>query len=161
MAATAVGVRAAADVQREAFDAIESADGAAVGIPRPKEMATFRAMRGNGSERLGLGGTRSATGAWHGSGLLAAFSPLFYADFRQVCHRRKKTPAVTVPQVRSVFSELLREPAAGPDRIAEVVNQVLRRKEEARIYHWYAATGEFPPRRPRMDSKSSLGRPFR
>ena len=27
------------------------------------------------------------------------------------------------------------------------VSRVLRRNEEARIYHWHAATGKFPPRR--------------
>ena len=56
---------------------------------------------------------------------------------------------MTVPQVRAVFTELLREPSASAERIAEVVSQVLRRNEESRIYHWYDATGQFPPRRPR------------
>jgi hypothetical protein len=60
-----------------------------------------------------------------------------------------KTPAVTVPQVRAIFTELLREPNPGAARIAEVVAQVLRRNEEARLDHWYAATGRFPPQRPR------------
>ena len=36
-------------------------------------------------------------------------------------------------------------------RIAEKVSRVLRRNEETRIYHWYAATGEFPPRRGQPD----------
>ncbi len=54
-----------------------------------------------------------------------------------------------MPQVRQVFSELLREPSPGAARIAEVVSQVLRRNEEARIYRWYETTGQFPPRRPR------------
>ena len=58
-----------------------------------------------------------------------------------------KTPAVTVPQVRAVFTELQREPAAGAERIAEVVSAVLRRSEESRIYHWYKSTGQYPPRR--------------
>ena len=56
---------------------------------------------------------------------------------------------MTVPQVRQVFTELLREPSPGAARIAEVVSEVLRRNEEARIYHWYRATGGFPPRRPK------------
>jgi hypothetical protein len=60
-----------------------------------------------------------------------------------------KTPAVTGPQVRAIFTELQRAPSASPKRIAEVVSQVLRRNEEARIYHWLKATGEYPPRRPR------------
>ena len=29
------------------------------------------------------------------------------------------------------------------------VSRVLRRNEEARIYHWYKKTGTFPPPRPR------------
>jgi len=54
-----------------------------------------------------------------------------------------------VPQVRALFTELLREPAAGAEEIAEAVSSVLRRNEESRIYHWHRATGELPPRRPR------------
>jgi hypothetical protein len=56
---------------------------------------------------------------------------------------------VTVPQVRAIFAKLLHTPAASPERIAAVINQTLRRTEQARIYHWYAATGTFPPRRPK------------
>jgi hypothetical protein len=56
---------------------------------------------------------------------------------------------VTVPQVRAIFTELLHIPAAGPEQIAEVINRTLRRTEQARIYHWYKATGQFPPRRPK------------
>jgi hypothetical protein len=59
-----------------------------------------------------------------------------------------KTPAVTVPQVRAIFTALLREPTPSPARIADVVSRVLRRNEETRLYHWYRATGGFPPRRP-------------
>jgi len=29
------------------------------------------------------------------------------------------------------------------------LNETLRRKEEARIYHWFKRTGEYPPRRGR------------
>jgi hypothetical protein len=46
------------------------------------------------------------------------------------------TPAVTTLQVRQVFTELLREPSPGAARIVEVVSGVLRRNEEAHIYHW-------------------------
>ena len=56
---------------------------------------------------------------------------------------------MTVPQVRAIFTELLHIPAAGPEQIAAVINRTLRRTEQARIYHWYKATGEFPPRRPK------------
>ncbi len=71
-----------------------------------------------------------------------------------------KTPAVTVPQVRAVFTELLKEPRPNADRVADVVSQVLRRKEEARLYHWQRATGHFPPRRPRPRRRPPL-RPIR
>jgi hypothetical protein len=73
----------------------------------------------------------------------------------------KKTPAVTVPQVRTVFTERLREPAAGPARIAKVVSHVLRRQEESGIDHWHAATGAFPPRRPRTASRPCSRGPCR
>jgi hypothetical protein len=46
-----------------------------------------------------------------------------------------------------VFSRLLRQPPPGPGQVAAEVNRVLRRKEEARIYHWYHKTKTFPPRR--------------
>jgi hypothetical protein len=58
----------------------------------------------------------------------------------------KKTPAVTVPQVREIFSRLLRRPPPSPRQIAREVTDVLTRNEEARIYHWHARTGGFPPR---------------
>jgi hypothetical protein len=54
---------------------------------------------------------------------------------------------VTVPQVRQIFTRLLRSPAPTAEEIAEDVTRVLRRNEEARIYHWHKATGKFPPRR--------------
>jgi hypothetical protein len=59
----------------------------------------------------------------------------------------EKKPALTVAQAREVFTRLLRDPPPRPGQIAEEINRVLRRKEEARIYHWHRRTGEFPPRR--------------
>src|SRR5438093_4281374 len=59
----------------------------------------------------------------------------------------KKTPAITVPQVRDLFSQLLQHPAPTTERIADTLTNVLRRNEEARIYHWYTTTETFPPRR--------------
>ena len=50
-------------------------------------------------------------------------------------------------QLRQVFSRLLRNPAPSPGQIAEEVNRVLQRNEEARIYHWHHKTKTFPPRR--------------
>jgi hypothetical protein len=58
---------------------------------------------------------------------------------------------LTVPQMHEVFARLLQPDPPSAARIAEAVSQVLRRNEEARIYHWYAATGEFPPRRSQPD----------
>jgi hypothetical protein len=63
-----------------------------------------------------------------------------------------KTPAVTVPQVRQIFTRLLRGPAPTAEEIAADVTRVLRRNEEARIYHWHNKTGKFPPRRSPLNS---------
>jgi SRSO17 transposase len=57
------------------------------------------------------------------------------------------TPALTVSVLREVFSRVL---ALGRLTLAGIVrelNEVLRRTEEARIYHWVANTGKYPPRR--------------
>jgi hypothetical protein len=58
---------------------------------------------------------------------------------------------LTVPQMREVFARLLQLDPPSPARIAKEVSRVLRRTEEARIYHWYTATGKFPPRRGQPD----------
>ncbi len=58
-----------------------------------------------------------------------------------------KTPAVTLSQLRQIFTRLLRCPAPPAEEIADEVTRVLRRNEESRIYHWHKATGKFPPRR--------------
>ena len=46
---------------------------------------------------------------------------------------------MTASRVREVFTRLLRSPAPSPERIAEEVTRVLRRKETARIYKWNKA----------------------
>jgi hypothetical protein len=51
-----------------------------------------------------------------------------------------------------LFSRLLCNPPPSAARIAELVTSVLRRNEEARIYHWHQATGGYPPRRHSVDS---------
>jgi hypothetical protein len=56
---------------------------------------------------------------------------------------------MTVSQVRQIFTELLHKRPATPQEIAQKVSQVLRRNEEARIYHWYKQTGKVPPQKPR------------
>ena len=53
--------------------------------------------------------------------------------------------------MHEVFARLLQPEPPSAARIAEEVSRVLRRNEEARIYHWHAATGEFPPRRSQPD----------
>ena len=45
-----------------------------------------------------------------------------------------------------------------PERIATVINQTLRRTEEARIYHWYTATGAFTEARGACDHAVELAR---
>ena len=49
--------------------------------------------------------------------------------------------------MREIFAHLLEPEPPSARQIAEAVSRVLRRTEEARIYHWYKATGKFPPRR--------------
>jgi len=63
---------------------------------------------------------------------------------------------LTVPQLHEVFARLLQPNPPSARRIAEEVSRVLRRNEEARIYHWYAATGRFPPRRESLDGEKRL-----
>jgi SRSO17 transposase len=59
----------------------------------------------------------------------------------------EKKPALTVPQMREICTRLVRNPPPSPAQIAAEVNAVLRRNEEARIYHWLQNAGRFPPRR--------------
>lgn len=61
-------------------------------------------------------------------------------------------PAVTVPQIREIFSQLLRSPAPSPSQIATKVSAVLRRNEEARIYAWHQSTGGYPPLKPMFET---------
>ena len=51
---------------------------------------------------------------------------------------------MTVPQVRQIFTRLLRDPPPSPEEIAAEVTRVLRRNEESRIYHWYAKHRDVP-----------------
>ena len=53
---------------------------------------------------------------------------------------------MTVPQVREIFTQLLRHPAPSPRQVVREITAVLLRNQEARIYHWHATTGRFPPR---------------
>jgi hypothetical protein len=58
--------------------------------------------------------------------------------------------------MREVFARLLQAEPPSASRIAEEVSRVLRRNEEARIYHWYAATGKFPPPRGQPELEKRL-----
>ena len=53
---------------------------------------------------------------------------------------------MTVSQLRELFTRLLRNPPPTPRQIAREITAVLTRNQEARIYRWHAATGQFPPR---------------
>lgn len=57
-----------------------------------------------------------------------------------------------MPQLRVIFARLLHRPPSGLAAILEEVNDVLRRSEEARIYHWVETHGRFPPSRKKPDS---------
>ena len=104
---------------------------------------------GNGEVGLDHYEVRSWVG-WHHHMTLSLLALWF------LCLERRrdggKTPAVTLPQTRQIMSLLLRMPPPTSEVIAETVSRVLRRNEESRIYHWYAATNEFPPRRIRPDT---------
>ena len=50
-----------------------------------------------------------------------------------------------------VFARLLQPQPPSAPQIAAEVSRVLRRNEEARIYHWYRRTKKFPPRRGEPD----------
>ena len=54
--------------------------------------------------------------------------------------------------MRVLFARLLHRPPSGLEVILEEVNDVLRRNEEARIYHWIKTHGKFPPSRRKPDS---------
>ena len=56
-----------------------------------------------------------------------------------------------MPQLRVMFARLLHPPPKGLVNILNDINDVLRRNEEARIYHWVGTHGEFPPSRRKPD----------
>ena len=61
---------------------------------------------------------------------------------------RKRTPALTVPQVRVLIAGLLngRLDIHRPERILRTIRRRLRRNEETRLYHWRQRK-RLPPRR--------------
>jgi hypothetical protein len=54
---------------------------------------------------------------------------------------------LTVSQLREVFTRLLRRPRPTAQQIADEVNRVMQRGEEARIYHWIDSAKIYPPSR--------------
>jgi hypothetical protein len=46
-----------------------------------------------------------------------------------------------------LFTDLLSAHPPTPKEIAEKISEVLRRNEEARIYHWFKQAKRIPPRR--------------
>jgi hypothetical protein len=54
---------------------------------------------------------------------------------------------MTVSVLREAFSRLLNLQVLTIERIADELNETLRRKEEARIYAWHHKTNTYPPRR--------------
>jgi hypothetical protein len=54
---------------------------------------------------------------------------------------------MTVSTLREVFGRLLALRELSLAAIARELQETLRRKEEARIYHYLSNTGAYPPRR--------------
>jgi hypothetical protein len=63
--------------------------------------------------------------------------------FRQ----QPRCPALTISVLREVFSRVIALGHLTLEGIVQELNEVLRRKEEARIYAWVANAGKYPPRR--------------
>jgi hypothetical protein len=101
-------------------------------------------QRGNGEVGLDHYEVRSWEG-WHHHMTLSLLALWFLVLERNRLGEKK--PALTVAQTREVFTRLLRDPPPSPEQIVDEINRVLRRNEEARIYHWHQKTGKFPPRR--------------
>ena len=101
---------------------------------------------GQGEAGLGHYAVRSWVG-WHHHVTLALLA-LWFLVLEKGRVGKKSCPAVTVPQVREIFTRLLRDPPPRPGEIARQVSAVLRRNEEDRIYSWHQRTSGYPPPRP-------------
>jgi hypothetical protein len=80
---------------------------------------------------------------WHHHMTLSLLALWFLQLQRQ--RLGKKTPALTVQQVRQIFSRLLHDRSSTAAEIALEITRVLHRNVEARIYHWHQAIGRYPP----------------
>jgi hypothetical protein len=83
---------------------------------------------------------------WHHHQTLALMATWFLTT--ETMRGKKKTPALTVPQVQAMIAELLHclLECDRPARIRRRMNRRLRRNEEARLYHWRQHK-RLPPRR--------------
>jgi hypothetical protein len=57
---------------------------------------------------------------------------------------------LTLSVLREAFSRIIALQRLTLEAITKELKETLRRKEEARIYHWHQRTGQFPPRRARV-----------
>jgi SRSO17 transposase len=85
---------------------------------------------------------------WHHHMTLSLLALLFLALERGRVGGEKTL--LTVSQLREVFTRLLRRRRTTAAKIADEINRVLRRTEEARIYAWIAKHNRYPP--PRKDA---------
>jgi SRSO17 transposase len=99
-----------------------------------------------GKSEIGLGDyeVRGWRG-WHHHMTMSLLALWFLGmeRFRQ----QATTPALTVSVLREVFSRVIALGHLTWEGIVRELNEVLQRKEEARIYHWITNTGKYPPRR--------------
>jgi SRSO17 transposase len=124
----------------------------------PEEVALSQVVRAHGQRHwqeaghkegkseVGLGQyeVRSWVG-WHHHMTLSLLALWFLESERAV--GQKKTPALTPSVLREVVSRVLVLRLLTLSGVMHEVNATLRRKEEARIYHYYHKTGRYPPRR--------------
>lgn len=85
--------------------------------------------------------TRSWDG-WHHHITLSLLALWFLVQEQR--RLKGKTPAMTLQQAREAIAELLRNPEADAEALAERVTRRLKRNEQSRIAHWRTA-GFLPP----------------
>ena len=83
---------------------------------------------------------------WHHHMTLSLLALWFLVTENQ--RVQKKTPAMTASTLEVVFRRLMELRELTLEGIVREINVTLRRKEEARIYHYHKKTGRYPPRRP-------------
>ena len=83
---------------------------------------------------------------WHHHQTLSLLATWFLTQ--ETRRGKKRTPALTVPQVRGLIAGLLNRmlECDRPARVRRTMNRRLRRNEEARLYHW-RRRNRLPPRR--------------